>query len=130
MLNKPPMNENTIPIPKAFPASPLSTIGYPSKVVAMEAAVPGIFNSIAEIKPPEAPPINNPIIIATPFTASNVYVIGRHKATAIAVFNPGTAPNIIPKITPEVIKKTVWTEKTEAKPALIISIILAFSSLS
>ena len=52
-----PIAENTIPTPRAFIASPFFAIGCPSKQVAMEDAVPGIFSRIAEIRPPEIPPI-------------------------------------------------------------------------
>jgi len=45
-----------MPMPKALPPSPFSAIGPPSKVVATEEGVPGIFNKIAEIRTPEVPP--------------------------------------------------------------------------
>ena len=53
----PPMKENTTPVPSAFAASPFFAIGAPSKQVAIEEEVPGIFNRIAEINPPDIPPI-------------------------------------------------------------------------
>ncbi|MCY1543773.1 hypothetical protein D9M68_796040 [compost metagenome] len=59
MLSRVPMKENTMPMPRALMPSPLSIIGPPSKVVAMEAGVPGIFSRIAEIKPPEVAPMNS-----------------------------------------------------------------------
>ncbi len=52
-----PRAENTIPKPRAFIASPFFAMGWPSKVVAMEEAVPGMFSRIAEIRPPEIPPM-------------------------------------------------------------------------
>ena len=52
-----PIAENTMPSPSAFIASPFFAIGCPSKQVAIDDAVPGIFRRIAEIKPPEIPPI-------------------------------------------------------------------------
>ena len=56
-----PKKENTMPTPSAFPASPFKAIGRPSRQVAMEAGVPGIFSRIAEIRPPEIPPIYNAV---------------------------------------------------------------------
>ena len=52
-----PTSDANTEIPSAFPASPLRAIGDPSKVVAIEAGVPGILRRIAEIKPPDIPPI-------------------------------------------------------------------------
>ena len=52
-----PIAENTIPRPRAFIASPFFAIGCPSKQVAIEDAVPGMFSKIAEIRPPEIPPM-------------------------------------------------------------------------
>ena len=61
-----PRNEKKMPTPSAFGASPLSAIGRPSKQVATEAGVPGIFRRIAEISPPLVPPIYRPIRSAIP----------------------------------------------------------------
>lgn len=55
--NTEPRKEKTMPKPRARIPSPFFAMGYPSKVVAMEEAVPGIFSRIAEIRPPEIPPI-------------------------------------------------------------------------
>ena len=52
-----PIKENTIETDSAFHASPLSAIGPPSNTVATEAGVPGIFKRIADINPPDIPPI-------------------------------------------------------------------------
>ena len=46
-----------MPTPRARPASPFSAMGPPSNTVEMEEGVPGIFKRMAEISPPEMPPI-------------------------------------------------------------------------
>ena len=51
---------------KANPGFPERTIGKPSNVVATEEGVPGIPVSIPDIKPPDKPPTNTPIIVAKP----------------------------------------------------------------
>ena len=66
-----PMNEKTMPAPRALPPSPFSIIGPPSKVVAIEAGVPGILSRIAEIRPPEVAPTNNAISSAMPVPGSS-----------------------------------------------------------
>ena len=45
-----------IPMPKARVARPLFAIGYPSKHVAMLDGLPGTFNNVEAINPPEQPP--------------------------------------------------------------------------
>ena len=95
-----PMNENTTPTPNALAACPFSAKGRPSKQVATEDGVPGIFNSIAEIKPPEIPPIYNAINIEIPCVDVIVYVTGRNITIAIVAVKPGIEPNIIPTMTP------------------------------
>ena len=57
ILNSVPANEKKIPTPKAFIASPFKVKGYPSKHVATDEGVPGIWSRIAEISPPDTPPI-------------------------------------------------------------------------
>ena len=52
-----PMNEYRIPTPNARPASPFSAIGPPSNTVEIDEGVPGIFRSIAEMSPPDIPPM-------------------------------------------------------------------------
>ena len=52
-----PKKENTTPVPNALPASPLSAMGFPSKQVATEEGVPGMLSRMAEIRPPEMPPM-------------------------------------------------------------------------
>ena len=59
ILSMVPMKENTTPTPSALTPSPFIIIGPPSKVVATDAGVPGIFSRIAEINPPEVPPMYN-----------------------------------------------------------------------
>ena len=43
-------------------------MGEPSKVVATEEGVPGIFSRMAEIRPPEVPPTYSPISMPMPST--------------------------------------------------------------
>ena len=57
MLKMVPRKENTTPTPSALMPSPLSIIGPPSKVVAIEDGVPGILSRMAEISPPEVAPM-------------------------------------------------------------------------
>jgi hypothetical protein len=52
-----PRKLNRMPVPSALPAWPRSAMGAPSKRVATDEGVPGILIRIAEIKPPEIPPI-------------------------------------------------------------------------
>ena len=61
-----PQKENTMPTPRAFPAWPFSASGRPSRQVAIEAGVPGIFSRMAEISPPEMPPMYRAIKVACP----------------------------------------------------------------
>ena len=104
MLNKDPMAEYKIPAPSAFPASPLSAIGPPSNTVAMEEGVPGIFNKIAEINPPEIPPMYSPISNEIPLVGSRPKDKGRNRTTAMVADSPGMDPKMIPTTTPRQIK--------------------------
>ena len=52
-----PRKENTTPVPRALAACPFSAMGRPSKQVATEEGVPGMFSRMAEIRPPEMPPM-------------------------------------------------------------------------
>ena len=61
-----PTSEKVTPVPRAFAPRPFSAIGLPSKQVATDDGVPGIFKSIAEIRPPEIPPIYNATSIDIP----------------------------------------------------------------
>ena len=54
---KVPMREENMAIPRALPAWPFLAMGLPSKVVATEEGVPGMFSRMAEISPPEMPPM-------------------------------------------------------------------------
>ena len=65
-----PKKEKTIPTPKAFPANPFLANGCPSRQVAMDAGVPGMFSRIAEISPPEIPPIYNAVRTEIPCVAA------------------------------------------------------------
>ena len=56
-LAMPPMADDQQAILSALEASPRSAIGKPSKVVAMEAGVPGIRSRIAGIAPPYIDPL-------------------------------------------------------------------------
>ena len=56
-LNSPPIKEPKVPMARASAACPFWHMGYPSKVVAMAAAVPGIRRRMADTRPPEIPPI-------------------------------------------------------------------------
>ena len=47
--NRPPNTEYRVLIPRAKPVFPRLEILYPSKVVAMEAGVPGVLIAMAEI---------------------------------------------------------------------------------
>jgi hypothetical protein len=104
MLICPPRKEYNIPTPNAFPASPLSAMGPPSKTVAIEDGVPGIFNKIAEINPPEIPPKYSPTKRAIPFIGIIPKDMGKNNTTAIVADNPGIEPKIIPITTPNKIR--------------------------
>ena len=62
----PPKNDDQSPKPNAKPGFPDLTIGKPSNVVATEEGVPGIPVNMQDIKPPENPPTNTPIMVASP----------------------------------------------------------------
>lgn len=91
-----PINEKTTPTPSALPPSPLSANGRPSKQVAIEEGVPGIFNKIADTKPPDIPPIYKATKEAIPMVVGIEKVIGSIIAMAIVAVSPGIAPKIIP----------------------------------
>ena len=69
----------------------------------MEEAVPGILSSIADINPPEAAPIYNPIRRESESIALILNVRGNSIAIAIVPVRPGIEPNIIPTNTPSAI---------------------------
>ena len=56
-LAMPPIAEDQHAIFNAFAASPRSAMGKPSKVVAIDAGVPGMRNKIAGIAPPYIDPL-------------------------------------------------------------------------
>ena len=115
-----PMNEYRMPTPNARPASPFSAIGPPSKTVEIEDGVPGILRRIAEIKPPEIPPMYKPTRRAIPLVASRLNVIGRKRTTAIVALRPGTDPKIIPIIVPAQIRNRHIGFNTLANASVII----------
>ena len=53
----PPTRDAKMPVARALPASPRRVMGVPSKQVAMEDGVPGMFSNIADKSPPEIPPV-------------------------------------------------------------------------
>ena len=73
--------------------------------VIRDAAVPGIFKRIAEIRPPENPPIYSPIKIEILGSIFMAKVMGKNRATAMVVESPGIAPKTKPMITPPQINK-------------------------
>jgi len=96
-----PRNEAEIPIINASPGFPFFiAIGYPSNVVATADGVPGIPNRIAEIKPPDKPPIYTPTMVAMPHIGVIAKVKGSVRTIAIVIVKPGIEPAIIPAITP------------------------------
>jgi hypothetical protein len=111
-LKTPPKNDAKVPMASASVDLPFNVNGYPSNVVATAAAVPGIRNSIADTRPPETPPIYIPIIIHTVGMTSIAKVNGSTKATAIGVFSPGIAPNVIPMTVPRKINARFVGVKT------------------
>ena len=107
MEMNPPRKLETIPSPSALPALPCMAMGYPSNVVAIDAAVPGMFIKIAAIRPPEKPPMYTPSRRARPSATAMRNVMGRNKAIAIVVERPGMAPKINPTTTPNKINPTL-----------------------
>ncbi len=53
----PPMNDEKSDIAIALPAIPFLHIGYPSRIVAAAAGVPGVRIRIAEMAPPYMAPV-------------------------------------------------------------------------
>jgi hypothetical protein len=118
----PPIKEYNIPAPRALPASPLSAIGPPSRTVAIDDGVPGILSNIADISPPDIPPMYKPINNEIPFIGVIPKDMGRNKTTAMVADNPGMDPKIIPTITPNVISiKHIGDVITAKTPSIIIS---------
>ena len=122
MLIMPPINEYKIPTPKAFPASPCSAIGPPSKTVAIDDGVPGILSNIAEINPPEIPPRYNPTSREIPSTVGSPKDNGKNNTIAIVEDNPGIDPKIMPIITPNVIRAKQVGVRTSDNPSSTMSL--------
>jgi hypothetical protein len=102
----PPTNEADTPNPNARPGWPPTAMGYPSKVVIMDAGVPGIRNKVAEINPPLIDPTymeTNNTIASAGFCMEKVN--GNVSAINMAPVSPGIAPTTIPSETPSTIKK-------------------------
>jgi hypothetical protein len=110
------MNEKMIPVLRALYACPFSAIGCPSKVVAIDAGVPGILSKIAEISPPETEPTYKAIRIDIPSTADRPYVTGKNSAIAMTEVSPGTAPKIIPTPTPTINSRIILGANIAAIP--------------
>jgi hypothetical protein len=112
-----------------LPASPLSAIGPPSSTVAIEDGVPGILSNMADIRPPDIPPMYKPISREIPFIGLMPKDMGRNKTTAIVADKPGMEPKIIPTITPNVIKsKHIGDVITAKMPSTIIFFSFLFLS--
>jgi hypothetical protein len=111
------MNENTIPTPSALAASPRSLKGCPSKVVATELPVPGIFNKIADISPPDVPPMYSAHSIEKASTGSMPKVSGKQSATPSVAVMPGSAPKRIPSAVPSNIMTMLPNVLTSIRPS-------------
>ena len=73
--------------------------------------------SMPDIRPPDSPPTNTPIMVARPSTGLRPKVNGRVSTTAIVMVKPGIAPAIKPAVTPTSMKARVVMSKTAAKAA-------------
>ena len=62
----------------------------------IDEGVPGIFNKIAAIRPPDMAPMYKAMRRLNPSLASIANVSGRNRETAIVADKPGMAPKIIP----------------------------------
>jgi len=116
-----PIREQKIAIASALPPCPSLAIGYPSKHVAIEEGVPGIFNKIEQINPPLIPPTYKPISSEIPSTGWNPNDKGKKSAIPIAAVRPGVAPNIIPITTPKKSKVMVIGVNTAIIPGTTTS---------
>ena len=68
--NRVPIKLNTMPTPRALAPCPFIVSGWPSKQVATEEGVPGMCIRIAEIRPPEIPPMYKETSNTIPCAAS------------------------------------------------------------
>jgi hypothetical protein len=85
-------------MPKALPASPFLANGYPSKVVAADAEVPGVLIKIAVIDPANVAETYIVDKTAMACTGSIVNVNGSNNAAPVVAPRPGKTPIITPRI--------------------------------
>lgn len=97
-----PETEETSAISSALRPLPCRVSDGPSNVVAMDAPVPGIPTSIAEMLPPKIPPLVIPMRKGMPTMGSSLNEIGNSTATARVVVSPGMAPTNMPIVRPMV----------------------------
>ena len=96
-----PKTEPTMDALKAFAAFPCCANLYPSRTVAADAAVPGMFNTIAGMDPAYTAAFQIPMRKRTPVSDGKAKVSGRRIVMAAAAVRPGIAPNINPTNTPK-----------------------------
>jgi hypothetical protein len=97
---KAPTVEPKIDALKALVALPCCANAYPSRVVAADAAVPGILRTMAGIDPAYTPAFHMPKRKRMPVSAGKIKVNGRRMVIAAAAVNPGMAPKTMPTNTP------------------------------
>ena len=95
-----PIKEEVIHKASARSDFPCWDIGYPSKVVIIEAGVPGILSKVAAIWLPEIPPTYIPINKVIALTLSIKKVKGKVKVINIVVVKPGGGPTTMPRKPP------------------------------
>jgi hypothetical protein len=78
---------------------------------------------MAEIRPPDAPPLYIPRISAMPCIMSILKIMGITRTIAVAALSPGRAPNIIPSSPPKAITSKIDGSRTVWMPFKIKSII-------
>ena len=108
-------------MPRARPASPFSAIGYPSRIVADEAGVPGVLMRTAGIDPPKIPPLYTPRRSKMPVMGCIENVNGNVKATAMVADMPGIAPPMTPTTMPMAKAINASMLPTKANPAARLS---------
>ena len=118
----PPKNDDHTPSPRARPGLPERARGKPSKVVATEDGVPGMPVNMPDINPPDRPPTNTPIMVASPSIAGRPKVNGKVSTTAMVMVKPGIDPAIRPAVTPRVIKAKLPSAKISPKAPRTCSI--------
>ena len=87
---------------RACAALPCSVIGKPSKVVAIAAGVPGMFNRIAGIAPPYIDPLYSPAMRPRATNGLRPKDSGIRIARPMVVVRPGSAPMTIPTNVPTI----------------------------